>query len=135
MIEPTAIRPKRAMILAAGLGKRMRPLTATVPKPLIEVGGRALIDHSLDRLQRAGVETAVVNVHYLPDLMRVHLRRWTKPSVKVRDICQFGPRPVRNRKAATTMAETLAEHGWLTPLNTHRYDKREWKIVRGPSSG
>jgi MurNAc alpha-1-phosphate uridylyltransferase len=85
MIEPTAIRPKRAMILAAGIGKRMRPLTATVPKPLIEVGGRALIDHSLDRLQRAGVETAVVNVHYLPDLMRVHLRRWTKPSVIISD--------------------------------------------------
>ena len=57
------------MVLAAGLGKRMRPLTATVPKPLIEVAGRALIDHGLDRLERAGVETAVVNVHYLADLV------------------------------------------------------------------
>jgi hypothetical protein len=63
------------------------------------------------------------------------INRWTKPSVRVRDICQFGPRPVRNRKTATTLAETLVEHGWLTPLNTHRYDKREWKIIRGPSGG
>jgi N-acetyl-alpha-D-muramate 1-phosphate uridylyltransferase len=79
------IRPKRAMILAAGLGKRMRPLTATVPKPLIEVGGRALIDHSLDRLQRAGVETAVVNVHYLADLVSVHVGKWRRPKAVISD--------------------------------------------------
>jgi MurNAc alpha-1-phosphate uridylyltransferase len=85
MSEPTPIRPKRAMILAAGLGKRMRPLTATVPKPLIEVGGRALIDHGLERLQRAGVETAVVNVHYLPHLIRGHLARWTRPKIVISD--------------------------------------------------
>jgi len=63
------------MVLAAGIGKRMRPLTATVPKPLIEVHGRALIDHSLDALEIAGVEEAVVNVHYLPTLVEAHLRR------------------------------------------------------------
>ncbi|KAB2853711.1 MAG: NTP transferase domain-containing protein, partial [Bauldia sp.] len=57
------------MVLAAGIGKRMRPLTATVPKPLIEVAGRALIDHALDRLAEAGVDEAVVNVHYLADLV------------------------------------------------------------------
>ncbi len=74
-----APRPKRAMVLAAGLGKRMRPITATVPKPLVEVGGRALIDHALDRLEMAGVERAVVNVHYLPQLMRAHLRRRRRP--------------------------------------------------------
>jgi MurNAc alpha-1-phosphate uridylyltransferase len=85
MTAVTPIRPKRAMILAAGLGKRMRPLTATVPKPLIAVGGRALIDHSLDRLQRAGVETAVVNVHYLADLVSVHVARWAKPKVVISD--------------------------------------------------
>ena len=67
------------MVLAAGLGKRMRPITATVPKPLVEVAGRALIDHSLDRLETAGVETAVVNVHYLPQLMRAHLARRRRP--------------------------------------------------------
>ncbi|GAA0780737.1 nucleotidyltransferase family protein [Roseibium denhamense] len=68
-------RPSKAMILAAGLGKRMRPLTATTPKPLIEVNGQALIDHGMDRLAAAGVKTCVVNVHYLADLVEVHVRR------------------------------------------------------------
>ena len=85
MKPPTLNRPKRAMVLAAGLGKRMRPLTATVPKPLIEVAGRALIDHGLDRLERAGVETAVVNVHYLPDLVRAHVGRRRRPQIVVSD--------------------------------------------------
>jgi len=73
------------MILAAGIGKRMRPITATVPKPLVEVGGRALIDYALDRLERAGVETAVVNVHYLADLVRVHVGKRKKPKVVISD--------------------------------------------------
>ena len=59
--------PDTAMVMAAGLGKRMRPLTATRPKPLVEVAGQALIDHVLDRLRAAGVSKVVVNVHYLPD--------------------------------------------------------------------
>ncbi len=81
-------RPKRAMVLAAGLGKRMRPLTATLPKPLIEVAGRALIDHGLDRLERAGVETAAVNIHYLPDLVRAHVARRKRPQIVLSDECQ-----------------------------------------------
>src|SRR4249920_1542700 len=85
MKSPPPTRPKRAMVLAAGIGKRMRPLTVTVPKPLIEVSGRALIDHGLDRLQRAGVETAVVNVHYLADLVATHVRKWKKPAVVISD--------------------------------------------------
>ncbi len=79
------IRPKRAMILAAGLGKRMRPVTVTTPKALIEVGGRALIDRALDRLERAGVERAVVNVHYLAQLVRVHVARRNAPEIVISD--------------------------------------------------
>jgi MurNAc alpha-1-phosphate uridylyltransferase len=61
------------MIMAAGLGKRMRPLTATRPKPLIEVGGKPLLDHVLERLRAAGVTKVVVNVHYLADAVESHL--------------------------------------------------------------
>src|SRR5918995_3764193 len=74
-----------AMVLAAGLGKRMRPLTATMPKPLIAVGGRALLDHALDRVEEAGIGTAIVNVHYLADLVEAHLRRRRSPEVIVSD--------------------------------------------------
>ena len=65
--------PETAMVMAAGLGTRMRPLTATRPKPLIEVNGKALIDHVFDRLRAAGVGKAVVNVHYLPEALEAHL--------------------------------------------------------------
>jgi MurNAc alpha-1-phosphate uridylyltransferase len=81
----TAARPKRAMILAAGLGKRMRPLTATTPKPLIEVNGRALIDYGLDNLERAGVEETIVNVHYLADQVETHVARRRRPAIAVSD--------------------------------------------------
>jgi MurNAc alpha-1-phosphate uridylyltransferase len=73
MTAAPKIAPKIAMVLAAGLGTRMRPLTDDRPKALVEVGGRALIDHMLDRLVEAGVETAVVNVHYFADLVEAHL--------------------------------------------------------------
>lgn len=79
--KPLALRPNPgidvpevAMVMAAGLGKRMRPLTATRPKPLIEVAGKPLIDHALERLRAAGVRKAIVNVHYLADAVEAHLK-------------------------------------------------------------
>lgn len=65
--------PETAMVMAAGLGKRMRPLTATRPKPLVEVAGKALLDHVFDRLRSAGVKRAIVNVHYLADQLEAYL--------------------------------------------------------------
>ena len=72
--EPQAQVPEVAMVMAAGLGKRMRPLTATRPKPLIEVAGKTLLDHTIDHLRNAGVRKAVVNVHYLPEAIEAHLK-------------------------------------------------------------
>ncbi len=72
-------RPRSAMLLAAGLATRMRPLTDRTAKPLLPLGGRALIDHALDRLADAGVETVVVNAHWHGDLIEAHLRRRVGP--------------------------------------------------------
>ena len=83
--EVPAEVPHTAMIMAAGLGKRMRPLTATKPKPLIEVAGKPLLDHVLDKLAGAGVSEAVVNVHYLPDQIIEHTRSRKKPRVIISD--------------------------------------------------
>ena len=71
--EVPAEVPHTAMVMAAGLGKRMRPLTATKPKPLVEVNGKALLDHVLEKLRVAGVKKLVVNVHYLADALEAHL--------------------------------------------------------------
>jgi len=81
------VHAKTAMVLAAGLGERMRPLTLRMPKPLVPLAGRPLIDHVLDRLASAGVETAVVNVHYLPDQLEESLRRRhrTEPAILISD--------------------------------------------------
>lgn len=76
--DPGGAVPETAMVMAAGLGKRMRPLTATRPKPLIKVSGKALLDHVFDRLRAAGVKRAVVNVHYLADAVEAHLQARVK---------------------------------------------------------
>lgn len=77
--------PRSAMVLSAGLGTRMRPLTDRRPKPLVEVGGKALIDYVLDRLAAANVERAVVNVHYLADQIIKHVAARKMPQVTISD--------------------------------------------------
>ena len=77
--------PSTGMVLAAGLGKRMRPLTATRPKPLIEVAGRSLLDRALDHLAAAGVARAVVNVHYFAEQVEAHLGSRTDPAIVISD--------------------------------------------------
>ncbi len=80
-----SVNPTRAMVLAAGLGVRMRPLTDQVPKPLVRVAGRTLLDHVLDKLSDAGVNEAVVNVHYLPDQIIDHVATRSWPHVIISD--------------------------------------------------
>ncbi len=75
--------PRKAMVLAAGLGLRMRPLTLERPKPLIAVGGKPMLDHALDRLQDAGVETAVVNAHYRAEMIAEHLKGRNTPKIVI----------------------------------------------------
>lgn len=76
---------RRAMVLAAGLGKRMRPITDALPKPLVAIAGKPMLDHALDRLAEAGVEAAVVNVHYLADQIEAHLAGRLRPQVVISD--------------------------------------------------
>ena len=77
--------PQSAMVLAAGLGTRMRPAANGLPKPLVPLGGRALIDHVLDRVADAGVPRAVVNVHYCADQVASHLARRARPEIVISD--------------------------------------------------
>lgn len=77
--------PHSAMVLAAGFGERMRPLTLHKPKPLIEVNGKALLDHALDRLSACGVKKAVVNVHYLADQIERHVNARKSPRIVISD--------------------------------------------------
>lgn len=77
--------PRTAMVLAAGLGKRMRPITDTMPKPLVKIAGRTLLDRGLDSLAEAGVERAVVNVHHFPEQIVAHVAPRRAPAVVISD--------------------------------------------------
>ena len=80
-----SVSPDKAMVLAAGLGVRMRPLTERIPKPLVTVAGRTLLDHVLDKLADAGTREAIVNVHYLPDQIIEHVSARKRPRVTISD--------------------------------------------------
>src|SRR5580765_3047938 len=83
--RPMSVTPTKAMVLAAGLGVRMRPLTDHMPKPLVRVAGQPLLDHVLDKLAGAGVSEAVVNVHYLPDQIIEHTASRSRPRIIISD--------------------------------------------------
>jgi len=85
MAKRNPILSRRAMVLAAGLGVRMKPLTDRLPKPLIEVGGKALIDHTLDRLAAVDVDQAVVNVHHMAHRLERHLAGRRAPVIVISD--------------------------------------------------
>lgn len=85
MTQPSNWRPRSAMVLAGGFGKRMLPLTQDKPKPMVELKGRPLIDHVLDRLAAAGVARAVVNVHYCADKLEAHVKHRTRPEIVISD--------------------------------------------------
>ncbi len=84
-MSATKNMPRNAMVLAAGFGTRMHPLTEAKPKPLVEVAGKPLIDHVLDRLAAAGVARAVVNVHHFADLLERHLAARKQPDIAISD--------------------------------------------------
>jgi MurNAc alpha-1-phosphate uridylyltransferase len=75
--------PRSAMVLAAGLGTRLRPVTETIPKPLIEINGRTLLDHAIDRLALVGVELVVVNVHHKAEMVAAQLSRRDTPFIEI----------------------------------------------------
>lgn len=83
LVTPPLHLPKIAMVLAAGLGLRMRPITLSTPKPLIKVAGATLLDHALDRLVEAGVERAVVNLHHLGEQIERHLKKRSAPRIEL----------------------------------------------------
>ena len=85
MTVHSAVRPHTAMVLAAGFGVRMRPITDRIPKPLVSVGGKTLLDHVLDKLAEAGVDRAVVNVHHLANQIIAHVATRARPKVIISD--------------------------------------------------
>ncbi len=125
-----------AMVMAAGLGKRMRPLTETLPKPLVRVAGKPLIDHSLDRMIDAGIGRAVVNVHYLADALEAHLAGRSTPRIEVSDeravLLETGGGMV---KALPLLPDPFfcinSDNIWLDgPRNAFRELSDAWDIAR-----
>ena len=106
--------PRRGMVLAAGLGLRMRPITETIPKPLISVAGRTLLDRALDRLEEAGVEDAVVNVHHLGAQIDRHLQnRRLEDRQRPRCIVSFEPERLETGGGVARALPLLGGHAFF----------------------
>ena len=106
--------PRKAMILAAGLGTRMAPLTATRPKPLIELKGKALIDYAIDRFIAQGVNFIVVNVHYLADQLEAHLKKRKDVEIHICDETRCDPgHGRRHRESAAAVRRRAVLHAQL----------------------
>lgn len=125
MTQQSKWRPDTVMVLAAGLGTRMRPLTNAMPKPLVPLVGRALIDHVLDRMADNGVTRAIINVHYMAEAMKFHLAQCTSPAVIISDesdaLLETGGGVVR--AAPLFNADAILIHNsdsvWYEPANVN----------------
>ena len=141
-------RPDTAMVLAAGLGTRMRPLTDHKPKPLIEVAGKALIDYALDRFAAAGVEKAVVNVHYLADQIEAHLAIRSAPRIVIsneRDLlletggglkkarAQFDEKPVFCTNTDAILLDKPGDDACANLCNAWRADEMDALLLLVPA--
>jgi len=134
----SALASDCCMVMAAGLGKRMRPLTASQPKPLVRVAGKPLIDHALDRLAEAGVARAVVNVHYLADALEAHVRERKAPRVEISDerelLLETGGGMVkawREGRLPDPFFCTNSDNIWLDgPYNAFRELSEAWRPER-----
>jgi MurNAc alpha-1-phosphate uridylyltransferase len=101
----------KAMILAAGLGQRMRPLTDHLPKPLLSVNGKTLLDYHLEKIQQAGIRDVIINLAYLGDKIREHLQRHPYPQLKI--IFSQEPEPLETGGALLFAADLLANEDFL----------------------
>jgi MurNAc alpha-1-phosphate uridylyltransferase len=118
--------PETAMVLAAGLGTRLRPLTDTVPKPLVEIGGRALLDHAIDRLALVGVARVVVNLHYKADLVAAHLAPRAQPRVALSREAELLETGGGVKRALTL----LGEHFFVVNSDVFWLDSRDFALAR-----
>ena len=118
MIAP----PRRAMVLAAGLGTRLRPLTDAVPKPLVELNGRTLLDHAIDRLALAGVEQIVVNTHYLASMIAERLAQRVEPRIEISEEAELLDTGGGVARALSSLGEAFfvvnADVFWLDGRNS-----------------
>jgi hypothetical protein len=98
-----------------------RPPTEAAPRPeIIRMGPATVI-----------IPPAGPKAHPTEIFLDWLVNRWTKPTISLREICRHGPQVTRNWENATNLSKILVERGWLTPIKTHRRDKRVWQIARG----